>query len=70
MIENVDFSAIEVRRQKERAVEQCQTFVNCAAGGVVEDNRCGVAGASPVGDQAIFGVKNKPPTAEVAAVSV
>ena len=58
-IEDVDFAAIEVRRQKEGAVEQGETFVNRAAGGVIEGHRRCVAGAGPVGDEAIFSVKNE-----------
>jgi hypothetical protein len=65
LIVDVDFAAIEVRRQKGGAVEQSETFVNRAAGGVIEGHcRC-VAGAGPVGDKAIFGVKNELSAAEV-----
>ena len=67
---NVDFAAVEIRRQKEGAVEQRETFVNRAAGGVIEGHRCCVAGASPAGDEAIFGVKNELSATEVSAVAV
>jgi hypothetical protein len=50
--------------------EKRQTFVDCAPGRVIEHNRCGIAGARPAGDQAIFGVKDKLPIAEVDTVSV
>jgi hypothetical protein len=59
-IENVDFSAIEVRRQKKGAVERRQAFINRAAGGVIESHGCRVACASPAGDEAILSVKNSP----------
>ena len=64
MIEDIDFAAVEVRCQKAGAVEQGETFVNRATGGVIEGHcRC-VAGAGPVSDDAIFGVKNKLSAAE------
>src|SRR5581483_8281863 len=69
-IKYVDFAAVEVRRQKKRAVYQAETFVNRPTGCVIKGN-CGcVAGAGPVGDDAIFSVKNKLPTTKVAAIAV
>src|ERR1700720_4563302 len=70
MIEDIDFAAIEVRCQEEGAVKQVETFVNRTTGGVVEGHcRC-IAGAGPVSDDAIFGVKNKLSAAEDRAVAV
>jgi len=42
-IKNVDFSTIEIRRQEEGAIERRQTFINRAAGGVIECYGCRVA---------------------------
>src|SRR6266478_2706938 len=69
MIVNVDLAAIEVRRQKEGAVQQGEALVNRAAGGVIEGHHS-AAGAGPVGDDAILGIKNERSAAEVAAVAV
>src|SRR5437660_2840239 len=69
-IENVDFPAIEIRRQKKCAVERRQAFINRAARGIVESHSCRVACAGPVGDEAIFSVKNELPAIEISTVPV
>jgi hypothetical protein len=69
-IKDVDFPVIEVCRQKEGTVEQGETFVNRAAGRVIEGDCCGVVGAGPVGNEAVFCIKNELPAAEVDAISV
>ncbi len=68
--EHVDLAAIEVRRQKDVAVDHGEAFVDCAAGGVVEANCRRAAGAGPAGDEAVFGVKNELSAAEVGGVAV
>ena len=70
VIENVDFPAIEISRQKKRAVERRQAFINCATGGVIESHICGVACAGPAGDEAILSVKDKQPALEIGTVPV
>jgi len=69
-IENLDFSAIEVRRQKKGAVERRQAFINRAAGRVIESHGCRVACANPAGDEAILSLKNELPAIEISAASV
>src|ERR1700685_757430 len=66
VIQNVDFAAVEICRQKRTAIQQRETFVNGSAAGVIEGDRCRVAGAGPDGHQAIFRVKNKLSAAEAA----
>ena len=51
--------------QEEGAVEQCETFVDGAAGGVIEGHVACVARARPAGDQAVFRVRNELTAAEV-----
>ena len=58
-----------------RTVQQVTPYLQTScvhrdAGRVVEGHCCVVAGSCPVGDEAIFGIKDKLPAAEVAAVSV
>ena len=70
MIEHVDFAAIEVRRQKESAIEQGETLVNRTAGGVIKVYACRIAGPIPTRKDAVFGVKNEQCATEVTAVGV
>ena len=69
MIVDVDFATIEVRCQKKGAVQHSETLVNRAAGRVIESHDR-AAGSGPVGDDAIFGVKNERSAPKVAAVAV
>src|SRR5260370_16535552 len=66
-VEHVDFSAIEVRGQKEisrTALQQCKALIDGPVRGIVESHHRAV-GTSPVGDDAILGIEYKSTSVEI-----